>query len=381
MLDQTVEKFKEDPRGGKKVVSSPDKSTQVQTGPSGTTSCQKSVFWFETGVGLYQYSLSSRKQLSFIGLKEDLFIRMVFSSDYTRLYLHTRTEDPHKFHQREIKIREEGDLLRDSGRNTYVNQKLPCENWLTGLEISSDDKFLFTITYSGLYEMRSLDPHECVVRIQVLCGGKIFGVKSFGDKFALTCVRNGDLCQKIVSRDTAKVLKECLIPDELARCYGMDYCLEFAEDLCSSTFDNYDEPGSLWVDSEGNLCICPGLPHGLADQSFIRTEDFMIADNNFHGKIYFSKVRGKKIVGFISYPDSWGSSGGSEAFASYLRISPGGKLLFVLYRRDEQYNLFTYCIRTRKKLSETKFVSKPNHGRISSRFGGQWEILFERFNI
>ena len=150
----------------------------------------------------------------------------------------------------------------------------------------------------------------------------------------------------------------------------MDYCLEFAEDLCSSTFDNYDEPGSLWVDSEGNWCIGLGFQPGLANYSYIRTEDFMIASSFRDDKIYFSKVRGKKIVGFISYPDSWGSFRGSKVFASYLRISPGGKLLFVLYRRDEQYNLFTYCIRTRKKLSETKFVSKPNHGRISSRFGG-----------
>jgi hypothetical protein len=83
-------------------------------------------------------------------------------------------------------------LVRDSPRNTYEKFQLPCEAKLDGLEISSDDKFLFTITDSGLYEMRSLDPHESVIRIEGLWGGQYFyGMKSLGDKLAFSYARNG----------------------------------------------------------------------------------------------------------------------------------------------------------------------------------------------
>jgi hypothetical protein len=77
--------------------------------------------------------------------------------------------------------------------NTYEKFQFPCEEELMGLEISSDDKFLFTITRPGLYEMWSLDSYESVIRIEGLWGGySFYGIKSFGDKLAFTHIRNGD---------------------------------------------------------------------------------------------------------------------------------------------------------------------------------------------
>jgi hypothetical protein len=84
-------------------------------------------------------------------------------------------------------------LVRDSPRITYEKFQFPCEAELQGLEISSDDKFLFTITESGLYEMWSLGSYESVIRIEGLWGAQKFhGMKSFGDKLAFTYRRNGN---------------------------------------------------------------------------------------------------------------------------------------------------------------------------------------------
>jgi hypothetical protein len=147
------------------------------------------------------------------------------------------------------------------------------------------------------------------------------------------------------------VFKEFSIMRDPRSSQVMDYLLKRAEDLCSATFDNYNEPGTLWVNDEGNRCIGRGFAPTLAYDDFIRTKDFMIAYSYRGAQINFFKLKGKKIVGFISFPDSWGSSGQSIVHILGQRISTCRKLLFVLYQCAGEKKIFTYSVRNRNKLS------------------------------
>jgi hypothetical protein len=155
------------------------------------------------------------------------------------------------------------------------------------------------------------------------------------------------------------LLKEFSLPDRHGYCQLLHYLLDCAEDLCSSTFDNYDEPGTLWVNNEGNRCIDQGFLPRQAMHHAIRTENFIIASSDGDAKIIFFKVRGEKIVGFISYPDPWVSAFDQAVPDAFrLKISTCRKLLFVVYRCAGEHKLCTYSIWSRKKLSERKLVGK-----------------------
>jgi hypothetical protein len=113
------------------------------------------------------------------------------------------------------------------------------------------------------------------------------------------------------------------------------------------------------VNNQGNWCIDQGFLSRQVMQDAIWTEDFIIASSDGDAKIVFVKVRGEKIIGFISYPDPWVSAFDQAVPDAFrLRISTCRKLLFVVYRCAGEHKLCTYSILGRKKLSERKLVGK-----------------------